>query len=100
MAKFIITCPDCSVPIIVNTWIFSKTKTKCKCGRVIMATKIANEVCENCGNMVIYDRSRTNMPRCVVCKHTLNIYARNMDAINNHANRSFLTVDISEFNKK
>ena len=100
MAKFVMICPICKAPLIVNTWIFSKRKVKCECGSVVIAAKIAEEECPQCGNTVVYDRSRINMPKCAVCNYVINVYNRNMSAINNHASRSFLTVDLSEINKQ
>ena len=100
MAEFVMTCPDCNAPLIVNTWFFSKRKVKCECGKVVVATKIAEESCPECGNKIVYNRSTTHYPQCQTCKHIIDVRARNMKAINDHANRSFLTVDLTEIYKK
>ena len=100
MAEFVMTCPDCNAPLIVNTLFFSKRKVKCECGKVIIATKIAEEACPQCGNIVVYDRSKTYKPQCQSCNHVIDVRARNMKAINEHSEKTFLTVDLSEIYKR
>ena len=100
MAEFVMTCPDCNAPLIVNTWFFSKRKVKCECGKVVIATKIAEEACPECGNTVVYDRSKTYKPQCQICNYVIDVRARNMKAINEHSEKTFLTVDLTEIFKK
>ena len=99
MAKFVMTCPECNAPLIVNTWFFSKRKIKCECGKLVVATKIAEEACPKCGTSVVYDRSKTYEPQCPSCNYVIDVRARNLKAINEHQNKVFITVDTSIWEK-
>ena len=96
MAEFVMTCPYCNAPLIVNTWFFSKRKIKCECGKLVVATKIAEEACPKCGTSVIYDRSKTYEPQCPSCNYVIDVRARNIKAINEHQDKVFITVDLSK----
>lgn len=74
MAQFVIECPACGKPIQAGTGLFSKKKVNCNCGFMIdvSAERMAEKQCPHCGNMVVYDRKKSDSAKCPVCHARIN----------------------------
>lgn len=76
MSKYVIECPACGRFAEASTGFLGIGKTRkinCSCGNVInVATdKMVSRECPHCGNMVIYDQSKSNRT-CPVCHEKIN----------------------------
>lgn len=102
MAEFVMLCPACNATIIARTGLFAKKAIKCECGQMVTTEKIVVEVCPKCGGSVEYDRSKTYMPVCPICKHVINVRARITKAMNEYQDKMFsqYTVNLSEITKE
>lgn len=69
MGNYVTECPACHKPLQVNTGLFAKKKLKCSCGYLmdVAAERMAEETCPHCGNIVVYDRSKSASATCPTC---------------------------------
>lgn len=73
MAKYVVECPACHKAHQAGGF-FGKKQIKCTCGYLIdvSAEKMAQDECPHCGNIVIYDRSKSKSASCPVCHAKIN----------------------------
>lgn len=74
MAKFVIECPNCGNYNEMSTSLFARKNVECSCGFTINIRKnrYTSRICEHCGNTVVYDQSRGEKARCIVCHEKFN----------------------------
>ena len=71
--KFLIECPVCGRINEASTSFFAKRKIECQCGHImeVKAEKMRTKQCPHCGNLIVYNRGKTDDPICPVCKEHL-----------------------------
>lgn len=71
--KFLIECPVCGRINEASTSFFAKRKITCQCGYVmaVKTEKMRTKQCPHCGNLIVYNRGKTDDPICPVCKEHL-----------------------------
>ena len=71
--KFLIECPVCGRINEASTSFFAKRKIQCQCGHIIKVKteKMKTKQCYHCGNLIVFNRGKTDDPICPVCKHHL-----------------------------
>lgn len=71
--KFLIECPVCGRINEASTSFFAKRKIECQCGHVlkVKTEKMRTKQCPKCGNLIVYNRGKTDDPVCPVCKEHL-----------------------------
>lgn len=74
MAKLVnIECPKCARINTAKVGFFHRNKIKCECGNVInvKANLVKTRECPHCGNLIVFNRIKTDNPICPVCKQLL-----------------------------
>lgn len=101
MAKIVMECPACKMPVIAGVGLLARKTIKCECGFVVPVDKMGKETCPNCGESVVYDRTKTYTPRCPSCKIIINVRARILRAMNQRVNSVFgaNTLDLSQLSQ-
>lgn len=91
MGKYVIACPreGCGRYIeassgLFGTGLFAKKKVKCSCGEVIdlKSNKLSSRKCEHCGNIVVYDQSKSVKAKCPICHtpiNTVEVQSKNVE---------------------
>lgn len=71
--KFLIECPVCGRINEASTSFFAKRKIECQCGHImkVKTEKMRTKQCPKCGNLIVYNRGKTDDPICPVCKEHL-----------------------------
>lgn len=71
--KFLIECPECGRINEASTSFFARRTIKCQCGHEmkVKAEKMRTKQCPSCGNLIVYNRGKTDDPICPVCKNHL-----------------------------
>ena len=71
--NFLIECPLCGRINEASTSFFAKRKIECQCGHVmnVKTEKMRTKQCPKCGNLIVYNRGKTDDPICPVCKEHL-----------------------------
>ena len=71
--KFLIECPVCGRINEASTSFFAKRKIECQCGHImkVKTEKMRTKQCPHCGNLIVYNRGKTDDPICPVCKEHL-----------------------------
>lgn len=71
--KFLIECPICGRINEASTSFFAKRKIQCQCGHImkVKTEKMRTKQCQKCGNLIVYNRGKTDDPICPVCKEHL-----------------------------
>ncbi|MCD7728000.1 MAG: SPFH domain-containing protein [Ruminococcus sp.] len=78
MSEFAIECPVCGKYVEAKTGIFASKQIACSCGNIInvKTDKLTTRKCEHCGNVVVYDQSKSKSKCiCPVCHTEINTLA-------------------------